>query len=77
MLIKTLNGGIKLKTNKIHGLNTIFLLSVVERFGSAVGYYFNEMVGREKRMWDVERLSNFESENDKILYSKITSRKFW
>ena len=43
-LIKTLNGGIKLKTNKIHGLNTIFLLSVVERFGSAVGYYFNEMV---------------------------------
>ena len=78
-LLKTLDGGIKLKIN-IHGLNTIFLSWRIEIFGSAIEYYFNGMVELEKCILIVERLKNeFSNEINKKyrnLSSKIISREF-
>ena len=67
-----------MKTNKIHELNIIFLLSVIERFSSAIEYYFNEMVGFESIL-AVECLNKLDEEigeKDRSLNSKIISRDF-
>lgn len=67
---KTLNGGIKLKTNRIHGLNIIFLLLMIEKIGSAIEYYFNKIVGLEKKL---KSELNKEIIEDTYLYCKIIS----
>ena len=77
-LLITLNGGIKLKRNEIHELNIIFLLLlIIERFSSAIEYYFNVIVGLQM---DVEHLkSKFVEEigeKDRNLNSKVISRDF-
>ena len=76
-LLITLNGGIKLKRNEIHELNIIFLLSVIERFSSAIEYYFN-MVGLESKLI-VECLKKLDEEigeKNRSLNSKIISGDF-
>ena len=69
-----------MKTNKIHELNTIFLLLVIERFSSAIEYYFQAIVEMNKGIWVVERLKNKfymdEGEKQSDLSSKIISRDF-
>ena len=69
-----------MEINKIHELNTIFLLWMFERFSSAIEYYFNGMVELEKSIWDVERLkSKFNKEigeKEINLNSKLISRDF-
>ena len=67
-----------MKRNEIHELNIIFLLLlVIEKFSSAVEYYFNVIVGLQT---DVEHLkSKFDDEigeKDRNLNSKIISRDF-
>jgi hypothetical protein len=66
--------------NKIHELNTIFLLLVIERFSSAIEYSFNEMVELGNGICDVERLkSKFNKEigeKEINLNSKVISRDF-
>ena len=69
-----------MKINKIHELNTIFLLLVIERFSSAIEYSFNEMVELGNGICDVERLKikfNKEiGEKEINLNSKVISRDF-
>ena len=69
-----------MEINKIHELNTIFLLLVIERFSSAIEYYFQAIVEMNKGIWDVERLKNKfyidEGEKQSDLSSKIISRDF-
>ena len=59
-----------MKTNRIHGLNIIFLLLMIEKIGSAIEYYFNKIVGLEKKL---KSELNKEIIEDTYLYCKIIS----
>ena len=66
-----------MKINKIHVLNTVFLLFGINIFSSAIEYYFNEIVGLENGIWEVECLKNkFDNKTGESLNlcSKIISR---